>query len=110
MAPTSKDLSSLTRRSAMIAFSKGDRAAAPPVPSLHLEARNLPDRARVIGLALEFRVAVVRIDDEQRTLVAHRHVFAVALERENAPVLRKVLDRELARVVVQRHDRDAPAR
>src|SRR2546429_292696 len=39
--------------------------------------------------------------------VARRHVFAVALEREDGIVLREVLDRDLAAVVVQRDEDNA---
>src|SRR2546423_504171 len=64
----------------------------------------LPDRTAVVLFALELRVLVVGVDQEQRTFVAPGHVFAVALEREDDIVLREVLDRDLAAVVVQRDD------
>ena len=67
--------------------------------------RDLPDRAAVELLALQVGRGVVGIDDEQRPLVADRHVFAVALEREDGLILGEVFDRDLARIVVQR-DRD----
>src|SRR5437660_11206974 len=73
----------------------------------HDQRCDLPDRTAVELLALELGVLVVGVDHEQRTLVAHRHVFAVALEREDDIVLREVLDRDLAAVVVQRDDDNA---
>src|SRR5512132_1817563 len=99
--------SSLTRRSVDIGV-RLFTTAGPWCPSLDDEAGVLPDRAAVEFLAAQLRVAVVRIDDEQRPLVAHRHVFAIALERV---VPGEILDRDLARIVVERHRHDLlPAR
>src|SRR5258706_15132089 len=73
----------------------------------HDELCDLPDRAAVEFLALELGILVVGVHHEQRALVAHRHVFTVALERENGIVFREDLDRDLAAVVVQRVDYNA---
>src|SRR5215204_2654398 len=71
----------------------------------YLNAAHLPYRAAVVFLRLEVRVAVERVDDEERTLVAHGHVFAVALQGEQHAELADVFHRDLGAVVVE-PDRD----
>src|SRR3712207_8635674 len=75
-------------------------------PLLHDKTRDLPHGAAVIGLALEIGMAVEGVDDEERALVAHRHVLAVALQGEDHLVLLEILKRDLARIVVERHRHD----
>src|SRR5690554_3539943 len=62
-------------------------------PLLHLDTCELPDRAAIELLILKLRITVVRIDDEERPLVTHRHVLTVTLECEDDFVLRHVLHR-----------------
>src|ERR671913_190065 len=71
---------------------------------------DLPDGSTVEGLAFQFRPTVERVDDEERPLVAHRHVFAVSLQSQDDIVLGEIFDWDFAAVIVKRHDGDAIAR
>src|SRR6266496_261632 len=76
---------------------------------LYLDAGNLPHRAAVIFLGLQIRIAVERIDDKNRPLVAHGHVFAISFQREDHPKLAGILDRHFGAVVIERDRHDTIA-
>src|SRR5712691_10059404 len=84
-------------------------ARSPGRSLFYLDAGHLPHRATVVFLHLQFRIAVKGIDDEERPLVAHCHVFAVALQREDYTVFADVFHRHLGAVIIERDRDDAIA-
>src|SRR3954451_19198696 len=74
-----------------------------------LQLAELPSGTAEIFLGPQGRVAVERIDDEQRALVTDGHVGAVALQREQDVELREVGDRDRRLVVFERRGDRSPA-
>src|SRR5689334_19389119 len=74
------------------------------------KARNLPYRTTIESLMLQLGQIVVRIDNEQRSLVAHRHVLAVALQSKKHIVAREILRRYFSAIIVNRVYNDRIAR
>src|SRR5690606_13223189 len=62
---------------------------------LNADLLDLPHSAPIVGLALQNRVTVKRIDHEERALVIHGHVFAIALEGEDRAEELKILGRNV---------------
>src|SRR5712671_2407877 len=107
MARSASTIASAARRSSADRPAIGRSATG---RLFHLDTGNLPGGPLVIYLRLQLRIAVEGVYDKDRTLVAHRHIPAVALQREDHPKLASVFHRDLGAVIIERGRDDVVAR
>src|SRR5690606_22925496 len=77
--------------------------------SVDAQHAQLPRRAVVVQLRAQLGLGVEGIDDEQRSLLAHRHGPVVHEPRDDGVVPMDVVERDFRLVVVQRDGRDGAA-